>query len=303
MPAYSGLVPPGLAPALRLDHYVARELGLLSRSQLKNRIVNIRVNGRRAKLSREIRAGDLLELFWNEPPPAQLLPEDIPLDILYEDPRVVVINKPQGMVVHPGAGNHRGTLANAMLHRRLLRGTASSGFRPGIVHRLDKDTSGCIIAAYDDEALAFLAAQFKARLVRKRYLAVVRGVPAETRGLLDAPIGRDSRDRQRFAVVPGGKSAQTAYRLLRTADGCSLLSLRPRTGRTHQIRVHLRYLGHPVLGDPLYGDGGEGGCCGEKLTLMLHARSLSLTLPGEAAPRLFRAPLPERFVRWLRCSS
>jgi 23S rRNA pseudouridine1911/1915/1917 synthase len=283
---------------LRLDRYVAETLKLLSRSQLKARVLEIKVNGKGAKLSQPLKGGDALELSWSDPPPSDLVPEDLPLDILYEDDRVVVLNKRQFMVVHPGAGNRRGTLANALLYRRLARGGAGAGFRPGIVHRLDKDTSGVIIAAYDDEALAFLADQFKSRRVRKIYGAIVRGTPREAGGAVETRILRDSRNRVRFTVSgTRGKPALTRYRVIRSWGAYSLLLLRPRTGRTHQIRVHLRHLGHPILGDPLYG---FREALFPRASLMLHAKSLSLRLPGEAEYRTFKTPLPDRFLEVMR---
>ena len=302
MPAYSGAVE-NLAAPLRLDRYVAERLGLLTRSQIKARSLTAAVNGREVKLSRPVKAGDCLELSWAPPEPPDILPENIALDILYEDERVAVVNKAQGMVVHPGAGNRRGTLANALLYRRLARMPGgdqhgAAGARPGIVHRLDKDTSGVIIAAYDDEALSFLADQFKRRTARKRYLAVVQGVPPADEGRVDTRICRDSRDRKRFTVsADRGKAAVSFYQVLRSLGAYSLLLLKPRTGRTHQLRVHLRYLGCPVLGDPLYGTG-DSRCFPSGL--MLHAKSISLVLPGETEARVFTSPLPARF-RALLC--
>jgi 23S rRNA pseudouridine1911/1915/1917 synthase len=313
VPSYSGRIR-GEASA-RLDRYVAERLRLLTRSQLKTRLLEARVNGKPVKLSRLLKAGDTLDLSWADPEPLTLTPENIPLEILYEDTRVIVVNKAQGMVVHPGAGNHRGTLANALLHRRLVRGGAGEGgiegssplgLRPGIVHRLDKDTSGVIIAAWDDGALTFLSDQFKNRQARKLYAAIVQGIPSAAEGRIESRIVRDSRDRKRFTVsVDKGKSALTQYRVIRTwpdisagawpggsRSGYSLLLLRPRTGRTHQLRVHLRYLGHPIVGDPIYGAPDPRF---PHASLMLHAKSLSLLLPDRDETVLFKAPLPERF--------
>ncbi|MDR0452087.1 MAG: RluA family pseudouridine synthase [Treponema sp.] len=311
MQNYSGPVPCGVPGDLRLDRYIAEYLRLFSRSQIKAKKLRAAVNGKEAKVSRLVKPGDFLELAWPDPEPEILLPEDIPLDIIYEDSRVVVVNKAQGMVVHPGAGNHSGTLANALLGRRLRQGRKAEETREhgpflnrrlGIAHRLDKDTSGVIIAAYDDEALAFLSAQFKERQARKIYAAVVRGSPPEPRGKIDARIARDSRDRKRFAVsAGGGRSALTHYKVVRELGGYSLLLLKPRTGRTHQIRVHLKYLGCPILGDPVYG---RGDARFPGATLMLHAKSLSVAVPGplpETPPlRTFSAPLPPRFTAFLR---
>jgi 23S rRNA pseudouridine1911/1915/1917 synthase len=298
MPSYSGAVEQDIPRGFRLDRYVAEHLKLLTRSQLKTRALEVRLNGKPVKLSRPVKGGDTLELCWAPPEPVDLIPEDIPLEILYEDERVVVINKAQGMVVHPGAGNPAGTLANALLYRRLLRGGGGEGFRPGIVHRLDKDTSGVIIAAYDEGALAFLSDQFKARKVRKTYAALIRGSLKNKRGIIETRISRDNRDRKRFAVSSEkGKIAVTAYRLIRSWGNYSLLLLRPKTGRTHQLRVHLRYLDCPILGDPIYGspDPHFPGA-----SLMLHAKLLSLTLPGTGELRTFRTPLPPRFRELIR---
>jgi 23S rRNA pseudouridine1911/1915/1917 synthase len=294
MPSFSKIIDEELPKGLRLDRYVAERLRLLSRSQIKARSLKGKVNGKDVKISRLVKKGDSIELCWNEAEPLNLVPEDIPLEIVYEDDRVVVLNKPQGMVVHPGAGNSRGTLANALYYRSLQKGGAlEDGLRPGIVHRLDKDTSGIIIAAYDDEALAFLSGQFRSRRVKKTYAAIVGGIPVNKKGRIETFISRDSRDRKRFAVSIRGKPALTYYKVVKTWRSHSLLLLRPKTGRTHQLRVHLHYLGHPITGDPLYGspDSLFPGAC-----LMLHAKSLAITLPGESQARVFRSPLPERFV-------
>jgi 23S rRNA pseudouridine1911/1915/1917 synthase len=278
-----------------LDRYVAEYLKLLSRSQIKSRDMEARINGKMVKISRGVKSGDWLELFWADPEPIGLVPENIPLEVLYEDDRVVVINKAQGMVVHPGAGNHRGTLANALLYRRLNAGGLGAGeaFRPGIVHRLDKDTSGVIIAAYDDASLVFLADQFKARRVRKCYGALVTGILKAPSGSIETRITRDNRDRKRFTVsLDTGKIAITRYRVIRSWASHSLLLLQPKTGRTHQLRVHLRHLGHPIVGDPIYGIQDP---LFPQASLMLHAKSLSLLLPGGTEIETFRTPLPSRF--------
>jgi len=309
MPSFNSTVNDIDPAGLRLDRYIAENLRLLSRSQIKARELEARVNGKTVKISRIIKNGDKIELSWNEAQPLYLVPENIPLDIIFENSRVVVINKPQGMVVHPGAGNRQGTLANALYHRRLelcriTEGRAQGiglcpmpGLRPGIVHRLDKDTSGVIIAAYDDEALAFLAEQFKSRKARKTYIAIVSGIPKEKKGRIETYIARDPKDRKRFTVSDSGRASLTLYSVIKTWNSHSLLLLRPKTGRTHQIRVHLRHLGHPVSGDAVYGFTDP---VFKNSSLMLHSRSLAITLPGETEQRIFKAPLPERFTKMIK---
>jgi 23S rRNA pseudouridine1911/1915/1917 synthase len=280
-------------------------LKLLSRSQVKARNMSALVNGKPVKVSRVIEPGNHLELSWDAPEPTELIPEDIPFDVIYEDDRVIVINKSQGMVVHPGAGNKRGTMANGILYRRSQRiqqGTADGAgvmalstplLRPGIVHRLDKDTSGVIIATYDDDALTFLAHQFKHRKTRKTYVAIIRGRLPQQKGKIETYIARDKHNRKLFcATRDQGKHAVTLYRVIREYGAYSLVLLRPKTGRTHQLRVHMRYLGCPILGDPLYSSRDPRF---PEATLMLHALRLTITIPGNKTPSRFEAPLPERF--------
>jgi 23S rRNA pseudouridine1911/1915/1917 synthase len=295
------------AGGMRLDRYIAEKLELLSRSQIKARELTAVVNGKEIKISHTVKTGDALELAWKSAEPVNITPENIPLDILFENDRAVVINKPQGMVVHPGAGNRHGTLANALYYRKLERSQSgdlreAAGLRPGIVHRLDKETSGVIIAAWDDEALAALAGQFKSRKTKKTYIAVVKGIPAEQKGRIETGIARDPKNRKRFTVTargvsPKGKSALTRYAVIKAWQNHALVLLRPKTGRTHQLRVHMRYLGHPIVGDPVYG---YADSVFPSATLMLHARSLAIILPGEDRERTFKAPLPERFTAMIR---
>jgi len=307
MPAFTHTVADILpSGGMRLDRYIAENLGLLSRSQIKARELKAAVNGKETKLSRMIKNGDTLDVSWNEAEPLTIIPENIPLDIVYEDERAVVLNKPQGMVVHPGAGNRRGTVANALYFRKRERNKLAEtegpypGVRPGIVHRLDKDTSGVMIAAYDDEALAFLAEQFKSRTATKTYIAMVSGIPTEKKGRIETYMARDPKDRKRFTVSGKGKLAITRYAVIKTWQKHSLILLRPKTGRTHQLRVHLRYLGHPIVGDPLYGSADP---MFPQASLMLHAKSLAIILPGEDTKRVFKAPLPERFTAMIRLLS
>ena len=294
------------AASPRADRYIAETLGILSRSQLKARGAAIEVNGRVAKLSRPLKSGDRLVVTWTDEVSPALVPEALPLDILFEDDRVMVVNKAAGMVTHPGAGNRRGTLVNAVLgHLAALPTRASSSARVsapqrgGIVHRLDKDTSGVIIIAKDAEAQAFLAGQFKDRSTRKEYLALTVGLPRGFSGRIENRLGRDRRDRKRFAEVEeGGRIAITEWRVIAVYGDFALQRLRPRTGRTHQLRVHMEGLGTPIAGDPIYGSrdrragelGRQGGA-----GLMLHAWKLAITLPGADKPSLFKAPLPRRF--------
>jgi 23S rRNA pseudouridine1911/1915/1917 synthase len=292
--AEARLSDPGLA-GIRLDAFVADHLRLFSRSQAKSRIVEASVNGKPVRLSRRLKLGDDIAVTWVDPPPLALAAEDIALQVLFENEDAIVIDKPAGMVVHPGSGNRSGTLVNAVLHHCQGIGGAFGGGdpRPGIVHRLDKDTSGVIVVAKNPRAHEMLAEQFRARSVRKRYVAVLRGTLPAPSGRIETRLARDPRDRKRFAcVLAGGRPALTFYKVLKEYDGYSLASLRPRTGRTHQLRVHMRHLNAAILGDPLYGrpDPRFPGA-----TLMLHARSLTIRLPGESEPRVFTAPLPPHF--------
>jgi 23S rRNA pseudouridine1911/1915/1917 synthase len=284
---------------LRLDRYVSEIMRLFSRSQIKARELKAKVNGKDAKLSRPVKQGDTLELNWEEAPPQNIIPQDIALDIIYEDERCIVVNKAQGMVVHPGAGNRQNTLANAIYFRMLEKKkpehpvNGAEGLRPGIVHRLDKDTSGVIIAAYDEETHAFLSQQFKSRRVRKTYTAIICGAPKEINGRIETFIARDPKERKRFTVSSAGKTALTFYKVIKSWNNYSLVVLHPKTGRTHQLRVHMKYLGYPILGDPVYGreDKYFPGA-----SLMLHSKSLEITLPYETKPRVFSTPLPQRFL-------
>lgn len=290
---YEGVVE-GAEPG-RADRYIAEVLRLMSRSQLKARSAELFVEGRPAKLSRPLKAGERLVVEWLEEAPTELLPEELPLSVIYEDERVIVVDKAQGMVTHPGAGNRSGTLANALLHRLRTgpQAEATMPARAGIVHRLDKDTSGLLIAAKDAEAQAFLAAQFKERTAHKEYIAVTRGVPRPAEGRVENRLGRDPRERKRFAALPqGGRMAVTDYRVLYVYGNYSLVALKPKTGRTHQLRVHLAGLGTPILGDPIYGKKDQNF---PEATLMLHALRLRIRLPGREEAELFKSAVPRRF--------
>ncbi len=285
---------------MRLDVFIAERLALFSRSQARSRITALQVNGAPARLGRKLKLGDRVSLTYADAPALDLAPQDIPLSILFENDDVIVVDKPQGMVVHPGSGNRQGTMANALLFHcaGLAREFGSDDPRPGIVHRLDKETSGVIIAAKNARSHETLARQFHDHEVRKRYVAIVKGVLPSLTGRIEARIARDPRDRKRFTCVrSGGRQAVTHWKVIRSYPGYTLVSLLPSTGRTHQLRVHMRHLRAPILGDPLYARRDPRL---PEATLMLHARSLRIALPGEAAPRLFTSPLPARFREALR---
>jgi 23S rRNA pseudouridine1911/1915/1917 synthase len=282
----------------RVDSYIADTLGLFSRSQARKRVVRLLLNGRPAKLSRRVAPGDLLRVEYRDAPTVELLPEPIALTVIYEDAQVVVVDKPAGMVVHPAAGNPSGTLVNALLYHcaRLSGEFPLEAVRPGVVHRLDKDTSGVIITAKTIESREFLARQFRLRSVGKQYIAIVQGEPPAQVGRIESRLARDRRHRKRFRSLASGiqgKQAVTLYRVLRRKAGHCLLSLRPRTGRTHQLRVHLSALGCPIVGDALYGSR-------VREALMLHAYRLRLRLPGSSEAVTFRSPLPGRFAAYWR---
>jgi len=281
---------------LRLDVFITNAWPNMSRSAAGRLIAsgNVRLNGDLAdRVSRKVRIGDLVDL---EVPAAQeytISPEDIPLDIYYEDNDLVVVNKSRGMVVHPAGGHYQGTLVNALLsHCRDLSGI-NGIMRPGIVHRLDKDTSGLLMVAKNDATHQSLSKQLQDRQVNRRYLALTHGMIRENSGRVDAPIGRDSRDRQKMAVThQNSKEATTYYQILRRYSGFTWLEIRLATGRTHQIRVHLAYIGHPVAGDLRYGPSKPAfGLNGQ----FLHAHLLGFRHPGTGEYLEFNAPIPPEF--------
>jgi 23S rRNA pseudouridine1911/1915/1917 synthase len=279
----------------RLDAYVTIRLPGVSRSAVQGMIAEgyILVNLTPAKAGHRLEAGDEIELVLPEQDDDALQAEDIPLDIVYEDDELMIVNKPAGMVVHPGAGHSRGTLVNALLSQ-MPDLPDQEGDRPGIVHRLDRDTSGLIAIAKTDRAIEHLQAQFKDRRVSKVYLALVEGRLQPDKGLVDAAIGRDPRQRQRMAVVSDGRPARTAYQVREHLGDHTFIEVRPETGRTHQIRVHLSAIGYPVYGDPIYGRRKRSGD-----RLFLHAWQLTLDLPSSGERRTFTAPLPDDLQRIL----
>ena len=239
--------------------------------------------------------GAAVQLTIPAPTPAQPQAEDIPLTILYQDADLAVVEKPCGMVVHPAAGNETGTLVNALLSALDSLGGIGGETRPGIVHRLDKDTSGLLLVAKNDAAQLSLSRQLQDRLVEKHYRALVEGLLPEDEGVIDQPIGRSKKDRKKMAIDPEGREAVTRWRVLARGNACSLLDVHILTGRTHQIRVHMRSIGHPVCGDPIYGNPR-----GLKVPrLMLHAYSLAFNHPVTGERMTFVCPLPEAFLRGL----
>ena len=242
-------------PVGRLDKYLAKNYPELTRTYIQKLIEsgNVTVNGRAARAALQLKLKDHIEITIPPPEPAVVLPEDIPFGLIYEDEDVIVINKPAGLTVHPAPGHSRHTLVNALIKRFPdLEGFGGS-MRPGIVHRLDKDTSGLMVIARNEMARQSLINQFKSRSVKKCYLVLIKGKLEPSKGAIDAPIGRDPSDRKRMAVVSKGRNARTDYRVLKYLDGYTLVEANIQTGRTHQIRVHFKAIGYPVVGDAVYG--------------------------------------------------
>lgn len=292
----------------RLDSFLADQMSDYSRSRLQQFIKDgqVSVDGNVViKNGFKVSADNEITVTLPEEHPTELIPEEIPLDILYEDGRVLVINKPAGMVVHPSAGHSSGTLVHAVLaHCDDLKGFGGE-IRPGVVHRLDRDTSGIIIMAKDEKAHALLQKQFKSRELDKRYLALTDGKPPTPTGRIEAPIGRDPLARKRMAVLTDekGREAVTEYRVIEDFPRHSLIEAHPFTGRTHQIRVHLAFLKCPIVCDELYGLRKKTIPLGRHF---LHASSLTILLPGQKQPMTFAAPLPpelESALAELRSSS
>jgi 23S rRNA pseudouridine1911/1915/1917 synthase len=298
--AFTFLVDPADA-GKRLDSFLAERVAGWSRSRLQKLIDDgdILVGGRDSKPSYKLRSGDQVEVELPPPSASSFAPEDIPLDILYEDDSVVVVNKPAGLVVHPAAGVPSGTLANALAFHFNHLSQKAGTIRPGIVHRLDRDTSGLMVVAKTDEAHENLTDQFRAREVFKSYIALVHGRVSPENGRIEEPIARDPRNRARMGVVRGGRPALSLYRLRRPLDRFSLLDVQIKTGRTHQIRVHLAWIKHPVVGDETYGGGRDNAITAPRLRSalrhlnrqFLHAANLGFKHPKTGEWMRFEAPL------------
>lgn len=295
---------------LRLDAFLAAQFEDWSRARLQKLIENedILVNGKVSKSSYKLREHDEIEVELPPPATTGFAPENIPIDIVYEDDTLLVVNKPAGLVVHPAAGTPSGTLANALAYHFQQLPGSGTGLRPGIVHRLDRDTSGLLVVAKTEAALENLSDQFRDRTVFKSYVALVHGRMRTDAGRIDQPIARDPSNRTRMAVVRGGRNALTLYRVRRTYDRFTLLGVELKTGRTHQIRVHLAWLKHPVVGDETYGAGRDNTILDPQLRArirnlnrqFLHAEKLAFVHPATKEIVRLESPLPAELSDLLR---
>lgn len=292
----------------RIDKFLAHQIENATRSKVQKAIEQglVLVNGKRVKASHEVAPGEVIRCTLPQPARMKAQPEPIPLDILHQDEDVIVVNKPAGMVTHPAYGHYTGTLVNALLYHCAQLSTINDGLRPGIVHRLDKDTSGLIVVAKNDRAHTFLSQQFSKRTIDREYWAIVWGLLKQPRGIIEATLGRSKSDRKKISVVRDGKHAVTEYEVIDQFDYLSLIRLKLRTGRTHQIRVHLAHIGHPVFGDPTYGGRriAWGGADPKRksevhrlLTLIsrqaLHAKTIGFIHPTTRKFMKFESDLPE----------
>jgi len=281
----------------RLDKYLADACPDITRSQIQKLIQNgyVTVNTVIERPSFKLRSGDQIQILIPPPDPSVLVPEDIPFDVIYEDPDIVIINKPAGLTVYPAPGHPEHTLANALFKKFPDLAGFGNSLRPGIVHRLDKDTSGLMVVARNEKARLFLINEFKSHNVKKCYIVLVKGKLEPQRGAIDAPIGRDPANRKRMAIVSKGRGARTDYRVIEYLNGYSLVEARIQTGRTHQIRVHFCAIGSPVFGDKVYG-------IKSKLLnrQFLHAQCLAVKLPSDGKSHSFTLDLPEDLQKVLR---
>lgn len=308
------VVPSGKKPE-RLDVYLTNHVQNATRNKVQRAIGEgmVLVNGKRARSSHLVAPGEVIRVTLPRPAPQQALPEDIPLNIAYEDDHLLVVNKPAGMVTHPAHGNYTGTLVNALLHHCRTLSTLNDSVRPGIVHRLDKDTSGLMVIAKSDDAHAKLARQFASRTITREYWALAWGTFREKKGSIDAALGRSKADRKKIAVTADGKHATTQYEVVEEFPYLTLVRLKLLTGRTHQIRVHLAHIHHPVFGDPtyngrhlLYGPGTKRQK--EEVQAMLqmlprqalHARTIGFIHPVTRKEMLFESNVPADMQEVLR---
>lgn len=307
MPFFHKEVPADYNLQERLDKYIANLPDGMNRSKLKSGVTEILINGKKSKLSQKLKAKDVIDIKWEDNIPDNIDPENIPLDIIYEDENVTVVNKAQGMVIHPACGNWTGTLVNALLFHwgresitQIKEGSESEIMerrRPGIVHRLDKETSGIIITAKNRDSEEWLQKQFQNKnSMQKEYILITTGRPPAKAGDIRTQIIRDPKNRQRYKAVENteeGKFARTIYHCIACYGNYSLIRVRIKTGRTHQIRVHMKYLGCPVLGDSLYNKVDSNF---PKATLMLHSQKLKILLPGKKEYTTFKTKTPDRFL-------
>ncbi len=291
---------PEEADGSRADKFLAESIDHLTRSALQKLISagNVEIGGKAIAKSRVLKEGEDISVLIPDAVSLDVEAEDIPLDIYYEDEDLLVVYKPKGMVVHPAPGNHNGTLVNALLwHCKDSLSGINGVLRPGIVHRIDKDTSGLLLVAKNDFAHVHLAEQIKEHSLNRIYQTIVYGVNMEDEGDVDAPIGRSTKDRKKMAVIEGGRTAQTHYSVIKRYSGFTHVQCKLKTGRTHQIRVHMAYIGHPVAGDSVYGPKNVitqlGGQC-------LHAGTIGFIHPRTGEYMEFTAPLPEYFTEFER---
>ncbi|GIP41962.1 putative RNA pseudouridine synthase YlyB [Paenibacillus sp. J45TS6] len=276
----------------RIDKYITESMDDVSRSQVQLWIADghVTVNGAKVKSNYKLSEGDNITVIVPEPTAVEIIPENIPLNVVYEDASVIVVNKQRGLVVHPAPGHTSGTLVNALMYHCKDLSGINGELRPGIVHRIDKDTSGLLMAAKNDKAHASLAAQLKEHSVNRRYIALVHGHVQHDQGTVDAPIGRDTNDRKMFTVTDrNSKEAITHFTVLERLGDYTLLELKLETGRTHQIRVHMKFIGHPLVGDPMYGRNKGIKMNGQAL----HAQTLGFVHPDTGEQMEFTAPLPQ----------
>lgn len=308
------VVPPG-QKKIRLDVYLTHQIENATRNKVQQAIAggNVLINGKCVKSSYPVSPSDVIEVTLPRPPRSEAQPENIPLDIVHEDEHLLVVNKRAGMVTHPAYGNYTGTLVNALLHHSNRLSTLNTGLRPGIVHRLDKDTSGLLVVAKTNQAHSFLARQFAKHTIEREYWAIVWGPFKERSGLIEANLGRSKKDRKKVSVTSQGKPAATEFAVIKRLDFLSLVKLKLRTGRTHQIRVHLSHIGHPVFGDPTYGGRSStwGGLEAKKaqraanlLKIVsrqaLHAKTLGFVHPATRELVRFNSDLPDDMTNVLK---